>query len=66
MALLQELNRTGITIVLVTHEHDIAAFASRLLSFRDGRLIADAPNTPGDAAALAARAQQPPAALATP
>ncbi|MBK7792537.1 MAG: ABC transporter ATP-binding protein [Betaproteobacteria bacterium] len=66
MALLQELNRTGITIVLVTHEHDIAAFASRLLTFRDGRLIADAPNTPGDAAALAARAKQPPAALATP
>ena len=29
MALLQALNRGGITIVLVTHEHDIAAFASR-------------------------------------
>ena len=37
MALLQELNRSGITIVVVTHEHDIAAFASRLLTFRDGR-----------------------------
>ena len=38
MALLQELNRGGITIVVVTHEHDIAAFASRLLAFRDGKL----------------------------
>ena len=50
MALLQELNRSGITIVVVTHEHDIAAFASRLLTFRDGRLIVDAPNAPEDAA----------------
>ena len=58
MALLQELNRTGITIVVVTHEHDIAAFASRLLTFRDGHLIVDAPNTPSDAAALAAAARQ--------
>ena len=37
MALLQELNRGGITIVVVTHEQDIAAFASRLLAFRDGQ-----------------------------
>jgi len=58
MALLQELNRTGITIVVVTHEHDIAAFASRLLTFRDGHLIVDAPNVPSDAAALAAAARQ--------
>jgi len=58
MALLQELNRTGITIVVVTHEHDIAAFASRLLTFRDGHLIVDAPNAPSDAAALAATARQ--------
>jgi putative ABC transport system ATP-binding protein len=58
MALLQELNRTGITIVVVTHEHDIAAFASRLLTFRDGHLIVDAPNAPNDAAALAAAARQ--------
>ena len=57
MALLQELNRTGITIVVVTHEHDIAAFASRLISFRDGHVVADAPNDPRDAAtALASHA----------
>jgi putative ABC transport system ATP-binding protein len=31
MALLQQLNREGITIVLVTHEHDVAAFAGRII-----------------------------------
>jgi putative ABC transport system ATP-binding protein len=41
MALLQDLNRQGITIVLVTHEADIAQFASRVLVFRDGRLTRD-------------------------
>ena len=38
MRLLQDLNRNGITIVLVTHEPDIARFARRVLAFRDGRL----------------------------
>ena len=55
MALLQQLNRTGITVVLVTHEHDIAAFASRLLAFRDGVVVSDTPNVPQDAAAALAR-----------
>jgi putative ABC transport system ATP-binding protein len=41
MALFQDLNRTGITIVLVTHEPDVARFATRNLTFRDGRLIKD-------------------------
>jgi putative ABC transport system ATP-binding protein len=41
MALLQQLNRAGMTIVLVTHEHEIAAFAARLVMFRDGRVVAD-------------------------
>ena len=58
MALLQELNRSGITIIVVTHENDIAAFASRHLMFRDGKLTRDAPNVPKDAAALRA-AQRP-------
>ena len=64
MALLQELNRGGITVVVVTHEKDIAAFASRHLAFRDGRLTADAPNAPNDAAAVLAqqRRQAEPAA----
>ena len=46
MALLQALNRDGITIVLVTHEHDIAAFASRLITFRDGHVVSDTRNEP--------------------
>lgn len=52
MALLQQLNREGITIVLVTHEHDIALFASRIISFRDGVVVEDKANAPNDAAAL--------------
>ena len=42
MALLAELNAQGITVVLVTHEHDVAAWARRRLVFRDGHLIEDA------------------------
>jgi putative ABC transport system ATP-binding protein len=58
MALLQELNRTGITVVLVTHEHDIAAFASRQLTFRDGVVVSDTPNAAADAAAAIARTRR--------
>jgi putative ABC transport system ATP-binding protein len=53
MALLQELNDTGITLILVTHEPDIAAFAKRVLLFRDGRVVEDrAVTTPLSARAL--------------
>jgi putative ABC transport system ATP-binding protein len=41
MALFQELGRSGITIVLVTHETDIAAFASRVMVMKDGRIRSD-------------------------
>jgi putative ABC transport system ATP-binding protein len=44
MALLQELNRQGMTVVLVTHEGDVARFARRILSFRDGRIVQDEQN----------------------
>ena len=55
MALFQELNRSGITIVLVTHEADIAAYAARVLTFRDGRVIKDEPvPAPREARALLA------------
>ena len=63
MALLQELNRAGITVVVVTHEQDIAAFASRLLTFRDGRLIGDVPNAAQDAARTLAAKAGPQAAV---
>ena len=54
MALLQSLNREGITIVLVTHERDVAAAASRIVAFRDGHVVEDRANTPLDAAAALA------------
>jgi len=41
MALFQELNARGITIVLVTHEPDIAAYATRIVEVRDGRIRRD-------------------------
>jgi len=41
MSLFRGLNLDGITIVLVTHELEIARFARRILRFRDGRLIGD-------------------------
>lgn len=41
MALFDALNREGITIVLVTHEADIARYAKRQVRFLDGRIISD-------------------------
>jgi putative ABC transport system ATP-binding protein len=43
MEILQNLNDDGLTIVLVTHEHDIAHFAKRVLIFRDGKIRSDDP-----------------------
>jgi putative ABC transport system ATP-binding protein len=43
MAIVQALNRSGITILLVTHEEDIARYARRILRFRDGELVGDEP-----------------------
>ena len=42
MALFQELNENGMTICFVTHEPDIAAFTTRNVVFRDGKIIKDA------------------------
>jgi putative ABC transport system ATP-binding protein len=41
MEIFQNLNDKGLTIVLVTHEHDIAQFAKRVLVFRDGKIRKD-------------------------
>jgi putative ABC transport system ATP-binding protein len=55
LSLMQRLNRAGLTIVLVTHEPDIATYAGRVLTFRDGRLLRDERQpTPSDAAAALA------------
>ena len=43
MEVFQNLNDQGLTIVMVTHEHDIAEFAKRVLVFRDGRIRKDEP-----------------------
>jgi putative ABC transport system ATP-binding protein len=44
MQVFQELNEKGLTIVLVTHEHDIAQFAKRVIVFKDGRIRKDDAN----------------------
>ena len=45
MAVMQALNEQGLTIILVTHEPDIAQYAKRQVVFRDGRLIRDELNS---------------------
>nr|WP_233174291.1 ABC transporter ATP-binding protein [Elizabethkingia sp. ASV34] len=44
MALMQELNKNGKTIVFVTHEPDIASFSSRTITLRDGKVVKDTKN----------------------
>jgi len=44
MALFQELNKQGRTIVFVTHEPDIASFSNRTITLKDGRVIKDSRN----------------------
>ncbi len=58
LARLQALNRSGITIIMVTHEPDIAAHARRILHIKDGRILSDVDN--------AAVAQNIPAGPAAP
>ena len=49
MALFQDLHTQGKTIAFVTHEPDIAAFTTRIIRLRDGRIVEDVPNTPTSA-----------------
>jgi putative ABC transport system ATP-binding protein len=46
LALFQRLNREGITIVMVTHETDVAAHAGRVVTFRDGHIVSDVRQVP--------------------
>ena len=50
MALFQDLNRQGMTVLIVTHEPDVATFAGRVVRFRDGKVLSDTRQTPLDAA----------------
>lgn len=44
MELFSELHREGATVVVVTHEEDIASFTQRIIRFRDGQIISDEKN----------------------
>jgi len=46
MAIFQGLWRSGITVVLVTHEADVAAFASRVVHMKDGLVLSDSAQEP--------------------
>jgi len=59
MGLFQALNDSGITVVMVTHELDIAAYCRRIVIMRDGRVLEDRVNaTPNRADELRARLDQ--------
>jgi putative ABC transport system ATP-binding protein len=45
IGLFQELNRRGKTIVMVTHEPELAAYTKRIITLRDGELVSDTPVT---------------------
>ena len=45
MDIFQKLNsERGITVLLITHEHDIADYGTRVIVFRDGKIVSDRPN----------------------
>jgi putative ABC transport system ATP-binding protein len=58
MALFQELLLTGITIVLVTHEADIARYAARVVMMKDGKVLSDRRQRPEKAVPLAAESEE--------
>ncbi len=53
MALLEELNAEGHTVIIITHDHDVAAHARRIVEIRDGKIVSDRSNTQHTASTLA-------------
>jgi putative ABC transport system ATP-binding protein len=49
MRVFEDLNRAGMTVILITHEPDIALFARRIIVLRDGRIVEDRPSARGAA-----------------
>jgi putative ABC transport system ATP-binding protein len=67
MALFQELNAHGKTVVIVTHEEDIARHCKRLIRFKDGRVLSDeVVANPTDARIAAMKLPDPDAPIAGP
>ncbi|MDQ7990229.1 MAG: ATP-binding cassette domain-containing protein, partial [Candidatus Dactylopiibacterium sp.] len=69
MAVLRELHADGHTIIIVTHDMQVASHAHRIIEIQDGRITADRANTPAQEAAAprpAERRAAPSAALARP
>lgn len=54
LALFQQLNREGVTVVIVTHDAEVARHARRVVRFRDGRLLSDTRQEMADARDLLA------------
>ena len=51
LEVLQRLHRQGRTVVVITHEHDVASIAGRIVEMRDGRIVADRPQVARSGAA---------------
>ena len=61
LGILQELNREGRTIVIVTHDRQVAARAQRIIEIRDGEIISDTRNGETERPAMTVPVEQPPA-----
>lgn len=62
LALFQALNHEGVTVILVTHDEEVAAHARRVIRFRDGRIVGDTRQEPKEALLTAETATEEPGA----